>query len=166
MFLVLAVLAGCATGGDVNVVDKVMYDFGLGERPEGYVATSDRIMERLPTVARTEMKRLNLEERQGDIEYQELEDLQGRYYKEVKEYVDFMPLEVNAVTGGTHGERGYWGYIMYTYRIRQSERFPTRTEAEAASPVVDTGVTDREVYRYRFSTGGVWNGRPGELSRR
>ncbi|GMW03439.1 MAG: hypothetical protein AMXMBFR84_45730 [Candidatus Hydrogenedentota bacterium] len=160
---ILAVLALAGCGSDSgSVVEKVKYDFGMGERPEGYVTGSDKVMERLSEVGKTELRRLTMENRHGEVKFQEESALTGKYYKEVKNYKDFMPLDVRAVTHGSQGERGYIGYINFTYEVLQSERKSTRVEAEALSANISTGVTGREQYRYTFSSGAVWDGNKGE----
>ena len=75
------VLAGCSSGG---VGQKVLYDFGIGEAPEGYVSTTDKIMENLPQVGAVEMQRLNAENRQGEIQFLEKGEYRGKYYKTMK----------------------------------------------------------------------------------
>ncbi|MBN2307528.1 MAG: hypothetical protein JXR94_01070 [Candidatus Hydrogenedentes bacterium] len=153
-----------ACGG--NVVETVKYDFGIGEKPEGYEAPSEKVMAQLHSVAKAEMKRMNTEGRQGEVKYQELGEVQGKYYKESKIYEQYHPLDVQPISRGAQGERGYVGFIAYTYRIYQSERQSNRTEAAAASATISTTVTGRETYRYKFNSAGKWDGGEGEEVRR
>lgn len=162
--LIAATIVGC--GGSSGVMQKVKYDFGIGEKPEGFVAPSERILERLAAVGETEMKRLNAQNRQGEVKFQPETELTGKYYKEIKVYERALPLEANAVTQSSQGKQGYVGYITYTYRIMQSERKDNRIQAEAASANIPTDVSGQETYRYRFSSGGAWDNREGELTRR
>jgi len=162
-FLVVAVVGCARTPGEI--AEKVAYDFGIGERPEGYVTASDRVMENLTQVAEVEMKRMNMAQRHGEVKFQDEGGLRGSYYKEVKTYESFYPLDARAVSKSVDGDRGFVGYIEYTYRVYQSERKANRTEAAAASANIATSETGREAFRYRFSSGGVWDGRPGELTR-
>jgi hypothetical protein len=167
-FLLLAlvcVVAGCSTGGG-SVIEKVKYDFGLGEKPEGYVPTSELVMGRLNAVGQMELKRMNREGRHGEIMFQDEGGLQGKYYKRVKTYQSSIPLEASAVSRGSTDDRGYLGYIEYTYEMYEGARKNTRAEAEAEAATIRTGETGREVYRYRFGATGVWDGGEGERSRR
>lgn len=148
-----------------SVAQKVMADFGIGEHPEGYVSGSDRIYEQLESVAKTEMKRMNATGRHGEIKY-DGEGLRGRYYKEVKTYESYYPLDVKAVTGGSSRDRGYIGLIEYRYRVFRGPEHPTRAAASAESASTATEVEGREIYRYSFTMNGVWDGAPGERARR
>lgn len=161
----ICVLAGCAGDGG-SVVDKVRYDFGIGEKPEGYVSTSELVMSRLNAVGQAEMKRMNREGRHGAIEFQDEGGLQGKYFKRVKVYENATSLEASAASRGSMNERGYLGYIEYTYVIHESARKNTRGEAETEPASIRTGESGREIYRYRFGATGVWDGAKGELSRR
>ena len=164
--LILAcVAAGCATDGG-SVIDKVKYDFGIGERPEGYVPTSEVVMRRLASVGQSEMKRMNREGRHGEIEFQDEGGLRGKFYKRVKVYQNAVPLEASAVARGSTQDRGYVGYIEYSYEMYESARKNTRAEAEAEPANIRTGETGREVYRYRFGATGAWDGAKGERTRR
>jgi len=155
--------AGCQrTPGEV--ANKVLTDFGIREPDENYVSGSDKVYERLRTVGESEMQRMNFEGREGEIQFEE-NGLRGMYYKEVREYTDFHPLDARADTAGTQRESGYTGYIEYSYRTLQSPRKPTRTEAAAESANIPTGETGREVYRYRFNSGGGWDGSKGERAK-
>lgn len=166
LLMSVLLLAGCASGPHGSVMDKVMYDFGVGEAPEGYVSGSDRVFQKLPEVGETEMKRLNTEGRHGEVKFQE-DGLHGKYYKEVKVYDNFYPLDAQPTSRNSQGQDGgYVGFIEYSYTIYQSQRKDTRAEASAESARIATSESGRETYRYRFSTGGNWNGKKGERSRR
>ncbi len=156
-------LAACQTDSG-SVTEKVLADFGLGERPEGYVSGSDRVFEQMDSVGATEMKRLNAVERHGEILF-EGEGVRGKFYKQVKVYESYYPLDVQAVSGGGTRDRGFTGLIEYRYRIFKGAPRGTRTEAAAEPASIATETTGKEVYRYSFSTGGVWNGGSGERSK-
>ena len=165
--LLLSLTAGVVTGCQRTpgeVANKVLGDFGLKERPEGYEEPSDKVYDRLNGVAEAEMKRMNYEGREGEILFEE-DGLRGNFYKQVKEYVDSHPLDARADTAGTQRESGYTGYIEYTYRIVQSKRKPTRAEAAAEAADIPTGETGRETFRYHFNSGGAWDGRKGERAK-
>lgn len=156
-------LAGCQrTPGEI--ANKVLTDFGIREPDENYVSGSDKVFERLRTVGESEMQRMNYEGREGEIKFEQ-DGLRGMYYKEVREFTDFHPLDARADTAGTQRESGYTGYIEYSYRTLQSRRKPTRAEAAAESADIPTGDTGREVYRYRFNSGGGWDGSKGERTK-
>lgn len=157
-------MAGCQGQGGQTVVDTVMSDFGIKEKPEGYVSGSDKVVERLNEIGEVEIKRMNQAERLGEVKVEE-EGLQVRYFKEVKEYVSYYALDASATSRNSDRDRGFVGYIEYRYRMLQSPRKPTRTEAQAESATIPTGEEGREVYRYRFNSGGVWDGGKGERSR-
>lgn len=159
-------LSSCQSDDGVGVVEKVKYDFGIGEKPEGYESLSDRVMTRLDAVGKSEMKRMNVAGRYGEIKFEEESGLQGKYFKQVKQYESYHPIEAVPISRGSQGERGFVGYIQYTYRIMQGERKSTRTEAEAQSATIPTNIVERETYRYTFGPGGTWDGRPGELTTR
>jgi len=165
MLLVCVCLAltACQTDSG-SVTEKVLADFGLGERPEGYVSGADRVYEQMDSVGATEMKRLNAAERYGEILF-EGEGVRGKYYKQVKVYESYYPLDVQAVSGGGTRDRGFSGLIEYRYRIFKSALKGTQTEAAAEPASIDTEVEGKEVYRYDFSTGGVWNGASGERTK-
>jgi len=149
-----------------EVVNKVMGDFGLRERPEGYVSGSDKVMEKLGAMGEGELKRLNLAEQHGEVKFQEEAGIKGKYYKEVKVYEDFYPLDAQPIGRTASNRGGYYGYIDYAYRLYQSERKSTRAEASAESATIETDETGRETYRYVFGAGATWNGAPGEKIRR
>lgn len=159
------VMAGCETGPS-GVADKVLADFGLRDRPEGYVSGTDRVLERLKTVGATELKRMNMASRHGEVKFQEDAGFGGKFYKEVKKYEEANPLDAQPMSRAAAGERGFVGYVEYRYRMYQSERRDTRAEAEALSANIPTDVSGSEVYRYRFNSGGIWDGQEGERSNR
>lgn len=150
-----------------EVMNKVMIDFGVKQKPEGYVTGSDKVFEQLNTVGATEIKRLNLAEKQGKIKFQQEGELRGKYYKEVKVYESYYPVDAQAVSrSATEGDRGYYGYIDYAYRMYQSERKSTNAEAAAETAEIPTETTGRETYRYNFNGGGQWDGGKGDKSKR
>lgn len=162
-------LAACVAVGlcacQSRVAKKVAYDFGFGEKPEGYVTPSEKIQEKLDGVARSEMKRMNTAARKGEVKYQEQGNLEGKYYKESKVYEAYNTLDVRPMSRGAQSEQSYAGFIAYTYRIYQSERKASRAEAAAASADISTPETGQETYRYKFGAGGNWDGRKGELTK-
>lgn len=162
--MVLSFLAGCQTPEE-GVVNKVLADFGLRERPEGYVSGSDSVEARLDGVGNAELKRLNFASRQGEVKFEQ-DGIRGLYYKEVKVYEDFAPLDAQPVNKTSMGERGYAGYIQFTYRLHQSERKSNKAEALAATADIPVGEPQHEVYRYTFGPAGAWNGAEGELTKR
>jgi len=157
-------LAACQTGPG-GVTEKVLADFGLREHPEGHVSGSDRIFEQMDTVGATELKRLNAAARHGVIEF-EGEGVRGQYFKRVKVYESYHPMDARAITGGGARDRGYNGLIEYRYRVFEGARKSTRAEASAETADIPTNVEGRETYRYTFSMGGVWDGARGEPTRR
>lgn len=165
-FVVLAAvfIAGCQGQGGQTVVETVMSDFGLKEKPEGYVSGSDKVVERLNEIGEVEMKRMNQAERLGTVAVEE-EGLMVSYYKQVKEYISYYPLDASATSRASDRDRGYVGYLEYRYRILQGPRKPTRTEAQAESATIPTGEEGSETYRYRFNSGGSWDGGKGERTR-
>jgi hypothetical protein len=152
---------GCQTDGGGSVTEKVLADFGLGERPEGYVSGSDRVYEQMQSVGTAEMKRMNTAGRHGEVKFEE-EGRRGQYYKEVKVYESFVPIDAGGTTGGGTRDRGYSGTIEYRYRILQGPRKATQAEAAAESATTPSDEEGREAYRYNFSSGGVWDGAQGE----
>lgn len=164
MVLIGLGIAGCAGQNGQGVVGTVMTDFGLKEKPEGYVSGTDKVYDRLNEVGATEMKRMNSDARLGEVEVEE-DGLQVRYYKVVKEYVSYYPLDAQANSNAADRERGFVGYLEYRYRTLESPRKPTRTEAQAESATIPRGEEGRETYRYRFNGGGTWDGGKGELAR-
>jgi len=128
LILSSVVLSACQrTPGEV--VDKVLTDFGVREKPEGYETASDHVFNRLSAVGSAELKRMNQEGRHGEVKFQDEGGLSGKYYKEIKVYEAFHPLEATSVSRTTQNERGFVGYIEYDYRIYQSPRTTNRTEA-------------------------------------
>lgn len=162
---VVLVMCGCGGGGGGGVVDKVMTDFGMRERPEGYTEPSDRVFDKLDEVGKAELSRMNQRNRHGEIKFQEEQGLGGVFYKEVKVYEDYRPLDAQRLSRTSQRERGYVGYIDYSYRVYQSERRASRTEAQSLSANIPTGDRGRETYRYRFGAAGEWDGREGERAR-
>ena len=156
--------AGCQRGPG-GVARKMGQDFGILKRPEGYVSGADAVYMRLDEVAKTEIKRLNVAQRQGEIKYQQ-DGLRGMYYKEVKVYEEYFPLDARQKPRAAHDEGGYNGYIEYAYRYYQSVRKPTRTEALTEPAAVPTDREGREVYRYSFTGSGTWDGSKGQRTRR
>lgn len=162
--VVSTLLLGCA-GGDGGG-SKVLQDFGLQDRPEGYVSGSERVRERLNDVGKTELSRLNRADRNGEILYDDAQALRGKYYKRVKVYKRYYPVDANAV-GRTsfNDERGFVGYVEYTFEYYESPRKNSRAEAIAELADIPSGEGGRGTYRYRFNSSGVWNGAKGELVR-
>ena len=158
-------LCSCQRGPG-QVANKVMADFGLKSKPEGYVSAGDKVFERLNTVGEAELKRLNQAEQKGTVKFQQQSELKGKYYKEMKVYEGWYPIEVQAVSSPGESQRGFLGYVEYSYRFYQSERANTPTEASAKSPDIATDTTGREKYRYTFNQGGEWNGAKGEKARK
>jgi len=160
-------ITGCVGGGSSgDVMDKVLTDFGIREPGEDYVQPSDKVYARLDTVGKTELDRMNAENRFGEVKFEESEALGGGYYKERKVYENYYPLEASRMSRTSQSERGYVGYIDYSYRIYQSERVPSRTEAQALSADIPTGDRGRETYRYNFGPAGDWSGAEGERTNR
>jgi len=157
-------LCACRTEQEGGVVNKVLSDFGLKEKPEGYVSGADRVFENLSTVGATEMKRLNTLEQHGKVKFQQDAELRGKYYKEVKVYEAYFPSEVKPVSG-VHEATGYVGYIDYQYRIFQSMRKESAALAEGETADIPTDTTGRERLRYEFGSTGDWKGGRGERIR-
>ena len=171
LLLVLAcvTLAAACSSTPGEVAEKVKYDFGIGEKPEGYVTGADKVMANLDGVGKAELKRMNIAERYGEVKVQQ-DGLTVKYYREVKKYEDYIPIDARARSQSSHGGQGggttYTGFIDYTYRIYQTERKAKRVEAEAASATISTDQTGRESYRYTFTQGGVWDQAEGQRVRR
>lgn len=163
--VMLLLLCSCQSSPD-EVMNKVLVDFGLREKPEGYVSGSDMVFKRLDAVGSAEIKRMNLAEQHGAVKFQQDGGLRGKYYKEVKVYERYFPKDVQAVSRSSVGETGYVGYLDYEYRMYQSPRVDTSAEAAAATADVPTDVTGRDTYRYTFSGGGEWNAAKGEKVRK
>lgn len=151
------VLVGCS-----GVGSTVLQDFGIQERSEDYVSGRDKTLETMRTVGAVEMKRLNTAGRQGELIYDDSEALRGKYYKRVKRYLRAHPLDAQAVgRQGNRNETGFNGTMAYSWEYYEGPRASNRTEAEAADAEIPTGVTGRELFRYRFSSGGIWDGAKG-----
>ncbi len=166
VMLCLAVaLPGCQRT-PAEVGNKVLSDFGLRERAEEGTTAADRVFDRLDHVGQAELNRLSAQHRHGEIEYEEEGPLRGHYYKQRREYVDYRPVDVTSSGGTGARERGYAGFIDYTYELYRSEPHRTRVEAQAATANIPTGVTERETLRYHFNSSGSWDGRAGEPTRR
>lgn len=158
-FAIASLLIGCGGGG----VSTVLQDFGIQERPDDYVSGSDAVFTRLGEVGKSEMERMNAEGRLGEIRFDEdAAGSKGRFYKRVKMYERYYPLEAKATSRSSSEGRGYVGYIDYSYRIFESARSTNRTEAAAFLATIPTDERGRESYRYRFSGSGEWGGRAGE----
>lgn len=165
LVLICVGLCSCTTGPD-QVVDKVMVDFGLKPKPEGYVSASDEVFKKLDMVGAAEIKRMNIAGQHGDVKFQKENELRGKYYKEVKVYEGYFPTEATPASKTGSGEGGYYGYIEFSYRMYQSMREDSSSAAEAATADIPTDTTGRETYRYTFGSGGEWNGGKGERSKR
>lgn len=159
-------LCSCQGGRQGNVLDNVLGDFGLKERPEGYVSGADKVMQNLEGVGRSEMRRMNIANRQGEILYQTNSEGEGRYYKKVKVYGNYYAQRARAVTRSNDDDRGYVGFIEYSYRVYESARKRNRTMAAAEEASIATDKTGRETYRYNFSSSGNWRGGKGELTKK
>lgn len=155
-------LAGCQGGGNGGVANKVLTDFGIKEKGDDYVEPSDKVFSRLDAVGDREMKRMNAEGRHGEIKFEQSGTLGGAYYKEVKVYEQYRPLDAQRMSRNTQSDRGYIGFVDYSYRVYQSERRPNKTEVEALTANIPTGIDGRETYRYTFGPAGEWNGYPGD----
>jgi hypothetical protein len=154
-----ALAAGCTSDGG----SKVLQDFGLQERPDDYVSGSDRVMTKLPDVGKAELPRLNSGARAGEVLYEKTDALHGAYYKKARVYEEYRPLDANfSNTLNSRQEVNYIGYIEYTYQIYESPRRPSRVEAMAEIANIPTGERDAETMRYRFTSGGTWDGAKGE----
>lgn len=162
--LLIVLVAGC--GGGTNTV---LQDFGIQKRPDDYVSGEDKVFERLGNVGKTELVRLNKDAARGEVKFEDGGPLRGKYYKEVKVYENYYPLEAQSSSSGRAGpnkQRGYAGFIEYAYRIYQSPRKNSRTEANALTADIPTPERGRETYRYRFNSSGTWLGGKGEAVRR
>lgn len=163
--IVVTLAAGCSSAPD-GIANKVLQDFGIRERPEGYVSGSDKVFERLTQVGRTEIKRMNAEGRHGEVKFESGGGLRSKYYKEVKVYKDFYPLDSQPAARTAAGDHGYVGYIEYSYEILDGPRRSNRTEAAAEAATIPTGNKGRETYRYKFTAGSSWSGGKGEKVKR
>ena len=163
--LLLLMVAGCssAPGG---VGDKVLQDFGIRERSEDYISGEDAVRARLDEVGKTEIKRLNLAARSGEVKFEEQGELRGKFYKEIKVYKNHYPLDVDATGTTRTRDRGYVARIEYSYRVYQGPRKSTRAAASAEVADIATSLRGRETYRYRFSARGTWDSVKGVRARR
>jgi hypothetical protein len=161
----ILLVVGCSSSPG-EVTDKVLADWGLKERPEGYETASDKVYERLGVVGQQELERMQRENRDGEIKFEQ-DGLTGNYYKEQRRYENYYPLDARASSrGGRAVDSGYYGYIEYAYRVMQGPRFSNRTEAEASTADIPTGDEGRVIMRYRFTGGGTWDGGKGEVTDR
>ncbi len=158
-------LASCQTP-EGGVMNKVLTDWGIKERPEGYVSESDQVFQRLGAVGATEMKRMNTEMQHGQVKFQKESDLKGKYYKEVKVYESFYPVESKALSRAADSEAGYEGFIEYAFRIYQSVRKSDAVAAEAETASIPTDTVGRDLFRYHFKASGDWDGAKGEKAKR
>jgi hypothetical protein len=159
------VAVGCATDDNVSVAEKLKYDFGIGEKPEGYVTATDNVLDRLDDVGKTEMKRMNSGSRHGEINFQENDELKGMFYKETRRYESYLVLDARSVSRTSQKGRGYVGFVEYTYQVYQGERRSTRAEAAAQPASIRTDERGRETLRYNFGPSGAWDGASGETAR-
>jgi hypothetical protein len=164
-FLGLVVASLLLAGCNSNVGSTVLQDFGLQERPDDYVSGREKVLESMRTVGATEMKRLNIAERHGELEYDDSDELRGKYFKRVKVYTRAYPIEANPIgRSGNRKEQGFTGLIEYSYEYYEGKRVPNRTEAQATDAVIPTGITGRDMYRYKFTSSGTWDGAKGSLT--
>ncbi|MCA1902429.1 MAG: hypothetical protein LDL53_09485 [Candidatus Hydrogenedens sp.] len=157
----LVIMTSCQSGPEGGVVNKVLTDFGLKEKPEGYVSESDKVFQRLGEVGATELQRLNTENRHGTIKFEQ-KGVRGEYYKEVKVYQQYYPIDAKPVSHSGESGQSYTATIGYSYSTYRSASKPTRAEAEEADADIPTGIEGREIYRYNLGPGGVWNGEKGQ----
>lgn len=160
LFCSVALLGFSACSG---VGDKVMQDFGLQERPADYEAGTDRASDELERVGKTEMARLNNDAREGEVVLRSENEAVGTYFRERKIYESYKVLDSFATTGrrGTGSDRGFSGYIEYTYEVYESLPAENRLLAERAPTTVSTGRRNTTVLRYEMNAAGRWNGSPG-----
>lgn len=144
-----------------GVVNKVLSDFGLREKPEGYVSETDKVFQRLSEIGNTEIKRLNQEGRKGEVKFEQ-KGPRGEYYKEVKVYEEYLPLDVNPVSHSGETGQSYVATIQYSYRVYRSAPKPTRIEAQDSIADIPTETKGTEIYKYILGPGGVWNGERGQ----
>ncbi len=161
--LVCVAVSGCVRGPG-EVADKVLTDFGIKKRPEGYVTDSEKVFKQLDPIGPSEMKRMNLAQGQGTVKFQN-NGLRGLYYKEKKVYESYYPLESSAAGKTSDGSEGFYGYIEYSYRLYQSARVETRAEAMSLDTDIPTDTTGSEAYRYHLNSSGVWDGAKGQKAK-
>ena len=156
----LFIVSACRTeaGGPVQTV---LTDFGLRPKPEGYTTISDRVYQELDKIGEAELKRLNQAGRLGTVAFQQ-DGVRGVFYKQVKVYESFHPVDVRPTSTRTNDPVSFLGYIQYHYRMYRSPGFATRAEAQAATADLPTDEEGIETYRYSFNSGGTWTGAAGE----
>lgn len=164
ILLAILLLAPACTTPQGGVANKVLSDFGLKERPEGYISKTEAIRQNLGNVGNVEIKRLNREAQNGTIEIEEV-GFTVRYYRTVKVYEQYYPMDVRAVSKSSRGVQGFNATIEYRYRIYQSTRVSSRAEARTTLANIPTDTQGRETYRYHFSQGGTWDGAKGDKTR-
>jgi hypothetical protein len=158
MVILCLAAAGCGSTGD-----KVLQDFGIKDRPEDYVSGADRVMVTMQEVGKVEMDRLNAAQRRGEVQYDNSDPLHGRYFRRVRVYESYHPLDANAATRTSQNQPvSFIGYMEYAFQVYESERVETRTEAATLAADIPTGRRGRETYRYKFDSAGTWNGARGE----
>jgi hypothetical protein len=165
LLLAIVLIAPACTTPEGGVANKVLTDFGIRERPEDYVSRSDAIKQKLNEVGNVEIKRLNREGQNGTLKLEE-SGFTLRYYREVKVYEQYYPMEVRAISKSARGAQGYNATIEYRYRLFESTRKDSRAEALTALANIPSETQGRESYRYRFSQGGAWDGAKGKKGRR
>jgi len=165
ILLAILLLAPACTTPEGGVAKKVLTDFGLKERPEEYVSRSDAIRQKLGDVGNVEIKRLNRVSQNGTPELEE-SNFAVRYYRAVKVYEQFYPMDVRAIPKSARGAKGFNANIEYRYRIYESTRKKSRAEARTSLANIATDTQGLESYRYHFSQGGTWDGAKGNKSRR
>ncbi len=158
------ILCSCQTGPEGGVVNKVLTDFGLREKPEGYVSETDKVFQRLGEIGATELQRLNHENRHGEVKFEQ-KGARGEYYKEVKVYTQYYPIDAKPVSHSGESGQSYTATIEYAYTVYRSAPKPTRAEAQETDADIPTGIEGRETYRYSLGPGGVWNGEKGQKVR-
>ena len=151
--------AGCGSTGE-----KVLQDFGIKERPEGYQSGADKVMAKLPDVGKTEIDRMNAASRRGQVLYEKGKNgIEGAYYKRTKVYEGAHPLDATPASKTSQNTAlSFVGYIEYSFEYYESPRKQTRVEAENAVSDIPSGERGDETYRYRFDAGSNWNGMKGE----
>ena len=161
VLIALFVLSSCQSGPEGGVVNKVLSDFGLREKPEGYVSETDKVFQRLGEIGATELQRLNLENRHGEVKFEQ-KGARGEYYKEVKVYTQYYPIDAKPVSHSGESGQSYTATIEYAYSIYRSASKPTRAEAQESTADIPAGIEGRETYRYSLGPAGVWNGEKGQ----
>lgn len=164
LLTITLLFTGCASepGG---VGNKVLTDFGIRDKQEGYVTGTDTVYQNLPAVGKSEVDRLNAAERRGVVKFKQ-DGLHGVYVKRVKRYeaafpVDAAPISMNSQTTTL---TGYYGYVEFSYRYFESAPKATSTEATASDADIPTDEQGREQYRYSFGPSGTWDGGKGQRS--